>query len=149
MLITTGRLIVSPKRHRKASHLLAISTQFTRWFFAALLAVSGGAKVFDLLGFFSVVATFKVLPPSIIPAASLALALIEIALAAWLFAGRARRHAAAAVALLHLFYFAWLTVALLRGFDIPNCGCFGAYWARPLTIFTLAEDAGDLCTTKK
>jgi len=23
---------------------------------------------------------------------------------------------------------------------VPNCGCFGVFWARPLTFITVAED---------
>lgn len=32
-------------------------------------------------------------------------------------------------------------LALHRGLQIANCGCFGVYWARPLTAVTLVEDA--------
>lgn len=42
---------------------------------------------------------------------------------------------------LHSAYLLWLSAALVRGLEIHNCGCFGVYWARPLGVQTLVEDA--------
>jgi hypothetical protein len=129
---------------------MSIAIPLIRWFFVALLVASGAAKLLDLQGFFAVVATFAVLPEASIPAFALGLALLEISLALWLgYANRLSSEGtnsplfrpALAVLLLHFAYFAWLAVAYMRGLHIPNCGCFGVYWPRPLTLFTLVEDA--------
>jgi Methylamine utilisation protein MauE len=114
-----------------------------RWFFILLLGSAGIAKLLDLVGFFAVVASFAVLPEAIIPAAALALALLELALAGWLVFGTthtSRKMAAACVVALHVIYFIWLAIAYARGLHIPNCGCFGVYWPRPLTAMSFVED---------
>jgi hypothetical protein len=115
-----------------------------RWFFILLLSISGAAKLLDLIGFFAVIETFKILPTVVIPTAAFGLALLELALAAWLILGTtqtSRKTAAALVMALHIGYFIWLAVAYARGLQILNCGCFGVYWPRPLTLGSLVEDS--------
>jgi hypothetical protein len=68
------------------------------------------------------------------------LALGEVVVAAWLLARFRPRLAAVTVVLLHMMYLVWLLVALLRGLEISNCGCFGVFWARPLTWYSPLED---------
>jgi hypothetical protein len=115
-----------------------------RWFFVALLAVSGIAKLADMPGFYDIVKTYDLLPAATVPVAAHALALFELGLAAWLAsedaARKSARYAAAAVIALHAVYLGWLLVALARGLHIANCGCFGVYWRRPLNWFTPLED---------
>jgi len=41
---------------------------------------------------------------------------------------------------LHVLFTVFASVTMLRGLDIPNCGCFGVFMARPLTWGTVAED---------
>lgn len=60
-------------------------------------------------------------------------------LSVWLFSGFRLRHAGMASAALHAVFIAWAVAALVRGLDIPNCGCFGVFWARPLNFATVAE----------
>lgn len=133
-----------------AKHQVGIA--LARWFFVLLLALSGCAKLFDLIGFFAVVATFDVLPGAMIPAFALGLALVELGLAFWLACpsrintthepqiAKLLQTPALYVLLLHSIYFAWLALAYARGLAVPNCGCFGVYWPRPLTEVTLIED---------
>ena len=85
-------------------------------------------------------ATYDVLPPIIVPSAAWGLAVLELVLAIGLLTATQIRVAAKCLAGLHFVYLIWLLVALLRGLNIPNCGCFGAYFARPLTVLTLVED---------
>ncbi len=123
-------------------HQLCVT--LTRWFFILLLAISGTAKLLDLVGFFAVVETFKVLPIAMIPMAALGLAMLELTLAVWLVLSKipaSRKMVAACVIVLHIGYLVWLTVAYARGLQISNCGCFGVYWPRPLTMGSLVEDA--------
>ena len=118
-----------------------MSALLLRWFFVALLAASGIAKLADMRGFIEVASTYKSLPIATVPIAAWALTIAEIGIAAWLAVGIRLRAAALAVVLMHLLYFGWIALALARGLDLANCGCFGVYFARALGWNTLVEDA--------
>ena len=124
---------VSPVRHPRYVNVLRLA-------FAALLLVAGIAKLLDLPGFVAVVATYQTLPGFLLAPAALALTLAELALGAWLLSGHRVVEAAIATALLHLGYLGWLVLALARGLDLPNCGCFGVFWPQRLTPWMLLED---------
>jgi uncharacterized membrane protein YphA (DoxX/SURF4 family) len=111
-----------------------------RVLFAVLLTVTGVAKLLDMTGFYEVVRSYQSLPDLVIPPAAWILSLGEIVLAAWLLAHYRPRWAATTVVLLHLMYLVWLLAALLRGLELANCGCFGVFWARPLTWYSPLED---------
>lgn len=111
-----------------------------RWFFVLLLAASSIGKLADMPGFYAVIKSYVLLPEPLIPISAWALAIFELALAIWLAIGKGIHVAALSVIALHFVYLIWLAIALARGLDSPNCGCFGIYLARPLTWFTLLED---------
>jgi hypothetical protein len=140
----TGRSTPSPRaeaptpadrRRRRLGLAVALRAAF-----AALLLVTGGAKLLDLRGFAQVVGTYQVLPDALLMPAGTGLALAEVALGLWIASGLRAIAAAWATILLHLGYLAWLLLALVRGLAVPNCGCFGVYWARRLTPWTPLED---------
>ena len=66
--------------------------------------------------------------------------LAELRLAEMLLFGRNVPLASGLATALHVFFIGWAGTALLRGLEIPNCGCFGVFLARPLTAQTIAED---------
>jgi len=111
-----------------------------RWFFVLLLAASGIGKLADMPGFYALVKSYALLPETVIPVSAWALAIFELVLAIWFALGKRIYVAAILVIALHFVYLAWLATALARGLKILNCGCFGVFWARPLTWFTLVED---------
>jgi uncharacterized membrane protein YphA (DoxX/SURF4 family) len=111
-----------------------------RWFFVLLLAASSIGKLADMPGFYAVIKSYALLPEAVIPISAWALAIFELVLAIWLAMGKRIKAAALIVIALHFVYLIWLAIALARGLDIPNCGCFGVFWARPLTWFTPVED---------
>jgi hypothetical protein len=120
---------------------LAPGTRITlRILFAVLLTVSGVAKLLDMAGFYEIVRSYQSLPDVVVPPAAWLLAVGEIVVAAWLLARYRPRAAAIIVTLLHLMYLVWLLGALLRGLELSNCGCFGVFWARPLTWYSPLED---------
>jgi hypothetical protein len=79
-------------------------------------------------------------PGALLAPAAWAVALVELGLAAWLASGHRLRRAALASAVLHGVYLGWAATALARGVPVANCGCFGVFWARPLSATTLLED---------
>lgn len=111
-----------------------------RIFFILLLAASAIGKFADMPGFFAIVETYRALPRWLIPTAAWALAITELVIAVWLISAWRLRQAAWILIALHAMYLLWLLSALMRGLNIPNCGCFGVYFARPLTWFTPLED---------
>lgn len=104
-----------------------------------LLATSIG-KMLDVPGFIGVLRTYQTFPEGALSLVALAFVLVELKLAELLLLGKALYRAAAASTLLHLFFTAGAVTSLLRGLDIPNCGCFGVFLARPLTWGTVVED---------
>lgn len=111
-----------------------------RFAFAALLIVSALGKLLDNRGFAEVLRTYEILPESITLVAALVVSLAELALGLALVVGVHLVQAAFLTLFFHLGYIAWLALAYLRGLDIPNCGCFGVFLARPLTGWTFVED---------
>ena len=107
---------------------------------ALVLLGTGVGKALDVPGFAAVVAGYGVLPQALVLPAAAALTAAELALSAWLASGVRLRWAGLAAAAMHAGYAGWAGLALWRGLDIPNCGCFGVFLARPLTAGTLAED---------
>ena len=106
-----------------------------------VLLLTGMTKLLDISGFAAVVGSYQVLPAGLHLPTAVAIMLAELVLAVWLISGWRLLLGAAAALLLHLAYLAWSLVGVLRGLSIPNCGCFGTFWPRPLGWATVAEDA--------
>lgn len=111
-----------------------------RFVLAVVLLTTGAGKLLDLRGFAEIVTTYEVIPDALALPAGLALTLTELGVGVWLLSGKHLALAGLVAAALHLAYFGWSGLALLRGLDIKNCGCFGVFLARPLTPLTLVED---------
>jgi uncharacterized membrane protein YphA (DoxX/SURF4 family) len=111
-----------------------------RLFFAVLLLITGSAKLLDIHGFIGIVHSYAMLPAALTPPSAFSLAVGEIILGLWLFSRWKPRAAAVALIALHMLYLLWLLAALARGLSLPNCGCFGVYWPRPLTWQSPLED---------
>ena len=113
-------------------------------FFTLLLLASALGKLLDMQGFYDIVRSYQLLPDSLMTPAAWALSLAELALGTALgiaMAGLRLRPAMAGLLVpMHLFYLFGLTTALVRGLALPNCGCFGVYWPRPLTVWSVVED---------
>ncbi|MGH8760135.1 MAG: MauE/DoxX family redox-associated membrane protein, partial [Burkholderiales bacterium] len=121
---------------------MPVSARFLRGLFLLLMLASGTGKLLDVPGFILVVDSFRALPAPLLAPSAWALTLTELGLAAWLAVGRRLQWAALVLVLMHAMYLAWLLMALSRGLDLPNCGCFGVYLARPLSAWSPIEDAG-------
>ena len=107
-----------------------------RYFIASVLLLTGIGKLLDVPGFIQVIDTYKIIPTFLQPAVAVSMVLVELKIAENLFL---KINAIAATAL-HICFTLLATLTLLRGIEVPNCGCFGVFWARPLTFITVAED---------
>ena len=74
------------------------------------------------------------------PAVAVSMVVIELKIAENLYRKLNLKMAALAATGLHVGFTLLATITLLRGIEVPNCGCFGVFWARPLTYITVGED---------
>jgi hypothetical protein len=111
-----------------------------RLFLGLVLLATAVGKLLDVEGFARVLATYEAFPEAALRSLAVAVPLLELAIAIWLFSGRLLVAAAAAALALHAVYTVWAAAALLRGLRVPNCGCFGVFFPRPLGWRTVFED---------
>jgi uncharacterized membrane protein YphA (DoxX/SURF4 family) len=104
-----------------------------------VLAAAGIAKLMNLEGFVAVLHSYHIMPRGHVPAA-IAISASELSVGLWLLWGRHLRFAALSSLALHSAYACFTSYILLRGIPIINCGCFGAYFARPLSWMTVAQN---------
>ena len=110
------------------------------WLLAAVLLATGLGKALDLPGFAQILETYRLFPTGSEGLVAASVTAAELFLAAGLIVPSWRRRAAGLAALFFLANAALLSVTLLRGIDLPNCGCFGTFLARPLRAWTPLED---------
>lgn len=113
---------------------------FLRFTIAGVLAATAIGKLLDVPGFARVLGTYRAFSDGLLLPLAWSIPAGELALAAWLVAGRRLYSAALASAAVHAVYAAWSAVAIARGLKLDNCGCFGVFLARPLNWGTVAED---------
>lgn len=105
-----------------------------------LFASAAFHKLRDRAGFASVLAAYRLLPEAVVPAATIVVALTELAVAAALALGSTVVGPAGALALLCVYAVA-IAVNLARGRRTIDCGC-GALGARqPIGEWLLARNA--------
>lgn len=105
-----------------------------------ILAAASISKFMNLEGFEAVLHSYRILPQGAYWPAALAISASELALGLWLLWGRHLRLAAFSSLSLHCTYAILTGYILLRGIPIINCGCFGAYFARPLSWMTAGQN---------
>ncbi|WP_376098646.1 MauE/DoxX family redox-associated membrane protein [Roseomonas sp. CCTCC AB2023176] len=110
------------------------------WALALLHGAAALGKALDLRGFVAVADAYRLVPPFLTMPGALSLTLAEAGIALGLVLPRFRRPAAIAAGALALTYGAALIATLLRGIPLENCGCFGVFLARPLTVWSPVED---------
>jgi len=110
----------------------------TRW--PVIFAATGGGKLVDIQGLRRMLGEYHILSAAATASVGLALALAEPVLVLGLSWHGSLRLKAVGGMVLSLGDALLLSVTLLRGVDMANCGCFGVYWARPLRPWTPVED---------
>ena len=71
---------------------------------------------------------------------ALFVSLVELFLGLSLLRADKQKRNAVFLIVIHLGYSALAALTLLRQISLTNCGCFGVFWARPMSPMTLAED---------
>jgi hypothetical protein len=111
-----------------------------RYFIALVLFFSSIGKLLDVPGFVQVLITYQAIPVWGLHLVAVTLPLVELRIAEWLFRDKTLVAGAFGSLILHVVFTLWTVVTLLRGVSVPNCGCFGVFFARPLTGWTVVED---------
>lgn len=113
---------------------------FLQYIIGIILLSTSIGKMLDVPGFILVLKTYQSFPEFSLSVVALTFVIVELKMAELLLFGKRLYAAAAASIVIHTFFTIGATVSLLRGLDIPNCGCFGVFLARPLTWGTVGED---------
>ena len=111
-----------------------------RFFIASVLLLTGIGKLLDVPGFIKVIDTYEIIPAFLQPIVAISMVLIELKISENLFRNINIKITAIVVTALHICFTLLASLTLLRGIEVPNCGCFGVFWARPLTFIIVTED---------
>jgi uncharacterized membrane protein YphA (DoxX/SURF4 family) len=113
-----------------------------RALFCVLLLTSALGKLLDNRGFAAVIGTYQFsIPEPLLLPLGLVVSLVELALGLAILMGFRLRSAAQLTVAAHLGYLSLAVITNLRGIALVNCGCFGVFLARPMTWYTVLEDA--------
>ncbi len=113
---------------------------FLRLFIGVVIFASALGKSLDLSGFVEVLGTYRALPDLALWPVALAVTGFEFVLSLWLLSGWRPRAGALTALGLNAGYAAWMTISLLRGLELSNCGCFGVFFPQPLRWYSPLED---------
>ena len=112
-----------------------------RYFLGVLFVATGIGKLLDNRAFAEIIATYQLpVPERLLLPLALGIALLEFTIGLNLLSGRRLRSFVLATLCFHSVYTALAIMTLLREIPIENCGCFGAFLARPLRWSSVAED---------
>ena len=113
---------------------------FLRLFIGGVIFASALGKSLDLPGFVEVLATYRAFPDIVLRPLALAVTGFEFVLGAWVLSGWQLRTGALVALGLNAGYAVWMTISLLRGLELSNCGCFGVFFPQPLRWYSPLED---------
>jgi hypothetical protein len=111
-----------------------------RWLIGAILLASALGKSLDLAGFVDVLMTYHAIPGTLLWPVAFTITGLEWLLGGWILSGWRLTTGALAVLVLYLVYAIWMTIALVRDLDLPNCGCYGVFFPQPLRWYSPVED---------
>jgi hypothetical protein len=108
---------------------------------AFLLLTTSIGKLLDNRGFAEVLLTYDLFPEAILLPLALCMSLFELFLSLWIFSGVKLNYSSLVAILLHIQFLGLAVISNLRELNIPNCGCFGVFWVRPMSWGTVGEDS--------
>jgi hypothetical protein len=116
-------------------------TLILRVLFIILMLATGIGKLLDIPGFAKVIEAYQIgLSSYFAIAIGFSLAMFEFQLGVHLIRKPESVLSGFLLTFMHLGYTALAIITLARGIPIENCGCFGVFLARPMTIQTIFED---------
>ena len=111
-----------------------------RLFVGGILLVSALGKSLDLPGFVEVLVTYRAIPVSLLWPIALMITGLEWVLGVWVLSGWRLATGALAALVLYAGYALLMTLSLVRGLDLANCGCYGVFFPQPLRWYSPLED---------
>jgi hypothetical protein len=105
-----------------------------------VLLASALGKSLDLPGFVEVLVTYRLFPGWSLWPVALFITALEWVLAVWIVCGWRLPTGALIALILNATYASGLIVTLVRGLDLPNCGCYGVFFPQPLRWYSPLED---------
>ncbi len=112
-----------------------------KYFFALLVIATGVGKLLDNRGFADVILTYQFgIPHLLAMVLGLVVSMFELFLGIFIVLEKKQNRNAVLLILMHFGYVLLATLSNLRGLNLQNCGCFGVFWGRPLTWWTVIED---------
>jgi len=104
------------------------------------LLASALGKSLDIPGFLEVLKTYQAFSSSVLRPFAFTVTGAEFLLGIWILSGYRLPLSALMGALLNTIYAVWVSITLLRGLTLSNCGCFGVFFPQPVTWFTPVAD---------
>jgi hypothetical protein len=124
------------------SRIARISGSLIAWLIGTVLFFAAIGKLLDNRHFAEVLAQWQLFPSWSLLPLGIVTSLAELNLSLWLFSGWRLDRAALLSVLFHLGYTIATVVTLLRGIQLPDCGCFGILFPHPLNWTMAVEDFG-------
>ena len=119
---------------------MKIWLKILQYFIALLLLTTSISKLLDNRGFAEILLTYELFPEAILLPLALGMSLFELFLSLWIFSGIKLNYSSLVAVLLHFYFLGLAVISNLRELNIPNCGCFGVFWPRPMSWGTVGED---------
>lgn len=117
-----------------------VLTWCCRLLVGGLLLASALGKSLDLRGFVDVLVTYRLFPDWSLWFLAFGITGIEWGLTTWILVGWQLPTGALLAMMLNGLYAMGLILTLLRGIDLPNCGCYGVFFPQPLRWYSPLED---------
>ncbi len=112
-----------------------------RWGLGLLFIATAIGKLLDNRGFAGVLNSYQLFPSSTTLVLGVIFSLAELFLGIELLRRYRTIWAAWGIFAMNLGYTFLAIMTNLRGLKLDNCGCFGVFWARPMTWNTALEDS--------
>jgi hypothetical protein len=117
-----------------------VVTWCCRLVIGGVLLASALGKSIDLQGFVDVLVTYRLFPGWSLWPVAIIIVGIEWILSAVILSGWWLPTGALLALMLNGVYAVGLVVTLIRGIDLPNCGCYGRFFPQPLRWYSPLED---------
>lgn len=113
---------------------------FSKYFVGIILLLAALGKFLDIPAYQEIIKTYDLAPEFIIPFSSYFFPVLETIIGVSILANYKMELGAKLSIALHALFAVVMTIELLRGLELPNCGCFGVFFGRPLTWLSPMED---------